>query len=175
VIVSAADEQWEGRRPTAAVVQLLARRKAEAVAVAAGDALVIAADSLLDLGGEALGKPGSAEVARERWIRLSGARGTLCTGQYLLDAATGRAAVHLSETAVHFASPSDEEIAAYVGSGEPIEVAGAFTIDGLGSAFVTRVEGDASAVVGLSIAGLRLQLAELGVGLTELWRGARRG
>ena len=167
--MSGVDEDVDGDLTTREIVGVLARRKAEAVVPLVGDALVIAADSLLDFEGEALGKPGSATAAMERWRQIRGGRGTLCTGQCLVDPSTGAMAELVVETTVTFADIDDLEIEAYVASGEPLEVAGAFTIDGRGAAFVERMEGDAPAVVGLSIAGLRRQLATLGIPLVALW------
>ena len=167
--MSGVDEQLAGERPTGELVVELATRKARAVAPVSTGALVLGADSLLDLDGEALGKPGSPVVASRRWRAISGRRAVLCTGQVLIDSASGAEVAALSETTIQFATLDAEEIDAYVASGEPLEVAGAFTIDGRGAAFVERVEGDASAVVGLSIAKLRQQLAVLGVRITELW------
>jgi septum formation protein len=132
-------------------------------------ALVLGCDSVLELGGEALGKPESAEVAIERWREMRGRSGVLHTGHCLREAATGRVAAATASTTVHFADVSDEEIAAYVATGEPLWVAGAFTIDGLGGAFVESIEGDHHNVVGVSLPLLRGLVVELGHSWTGLW------
>jgi len=145
----------------------------EAKVVAAGltDArtLVLGADSTLVLDGISLGKPGTAEAATQRWKDMRGHRGTLLTGHCVIDVETGKSASAVGSTEVYFGTPSDAEIAAYVATGEPIEVAGAFTLDGRGAPFVDRIEGDHSNVVGLSLPVVRRLLAELGVGIVELW------
>lgn len=157
-------------------VLLLARAKAEAVAATpdgrAAD-VVLGCDSLLDLDGEAMGKPGTAERARERWLRMRGREGVLRTGHWVR-ARDGRAVGATSTTTVRFADIDEAEIDAYVATGEPLAVAGAFTLDGLGGAFVTGIDGDPHGVVGISLPLLRELLGELGVGWTELWRGSTR-
>jgi septum formation protein len=132
--------------------------------------LVQGCDSVLELDGEALGKPERPDEAVRRWQAMRGRTGVLHTGHCLRDTASGREARATGSTVVHFADVSDEEIAAYVATGEPLHVAGAFTIDGLGGPFVTRVEGDHHNVVGLSLPLLRDLLAELGHSWTELWQ-----
>ena len=161
--------------PTAAVstlVALLATAKAQAVARQQSDALVIGADSLLDFRGEPLGKPADAADARQRWRRMAGRSGTLYTGQALFDVQGGSIArrdVAVAATVVYFASPSDAEIDAYIATGEPLEVAGAFTLDGRSAPFVDGIDGDPGTVIGLSLPLLRALLAELDVALTDLW------
>ncbi|SEE97609.1 Maf family protein [Ruania alba] len=155
-------------------VALLAAAKAEAVAStdlgrAGRGALVLGSDSLLELDGEGLGKPHTAERARDRWRRMRGRTGELHTGHHLICVETGATASAVSSTTVHFANLTDAEIHAYVATGEPLSVAGAFTIDGLGGAFVTGVEGDPHGVVGLSLPLLRTMLADLGVAWVDLW------
>ena len=132
--------------------------------------LVLGCDSVLELDGEPFGKPESADVAVERWRAMRGRSGVLQTGHCLSDTATGRVAAATASTVVHFADLSDAEIAAYVATGEPMLVAGAFTVDGLGGAFVTHIEGDHHNVVGVSLPLLRDLVAELGHEWTELWR-----
>ncbi len=172
MVVSGVDEDSVPTDDPEAMVRTLARRKAEAVAatVARPGALVLGADSTLVLDGVALGKPGSAEAATARWRDMRGRTGTLLTGHCLVDVDTGLHAEGVGSTEVHFGTPTDDEIAAYVASGEPIHVAGAFTLDGRGAPFVDRIEGDHSNVVGLSLPVVRRLLAELGVGITDLWR-----
>jgi septum formation protein len=134
---------------------------------------VLGCDSVLELDGQALGKPGDPDEAVRRWRDMRGRSGVLHTGHCLRDTTTGRDATGTGSTVVHFADVTDEEIAAYVATGEPLQVAGAFTVDGLGGAFVSRIEGDHHNVVGLSLPLLRELLAELGHAWTDLWSGAR--
>ncbi len=151
-------------------VLLLARAKARNVAPGASGALVVGCDSMLDLDGEVHGKPAGPREAVERWHRMRGRSGVLHTGHWVVDTAADAETGAVSSTTVHFAELTDAEIEAYVATGEPLAVAGAFTIDGLGGPFVTGVEGDHHGVVGLSLPLLRTLLAELGVPVTDLWR-----
>ena len=173
VVVSGVDESAVTAPRVPELVALLATAKARAVAEQTDDALVVGADSLLEFRGEPLGKPADVAEARLRWARMGGRTGTLHTGQAVLDVRDGAITardVGVSSTVVHFATPTPEELDAYLGSGEPLQVAGAFTLDGLGAPFVRRVEGDPSGVVGLSLPLLRTQLARLGVPITDLWQ-----
>ncbi len=159
---------------TADMVLLLARAKAEAVLnhPEAQSALIIGCDSSLDLDGEALGKPHDPEVAIERWKSMRSRSGRLYTGHWLIDnrdPANPKAQGQATNTTVHFANLSDSEILAYVGTGEPLKVAGAFTIDGLGGAFIRAIEGDSHTVVGLSLTTLRDLCIKLGVDYPSLW------
>lgn len=156
------------------VVRLLARAKAEAVARLGDlpdDAVVLGCDSLLELEGRTHGKPADAADAVARWRRMRGRTGVLRTGHWLVDARQGGldGVGATSSTVVHFADLSDAEIAAYVATGEPLAVAGAFTIDGLGGPFVTGISGDHHGVVGLSLPLLRDLLGQLGITIPELW------
>ena len=169
VIVSGVDESEFRADTPAALVALLAQAKADTVAARLDRGLVIGCDSMLDLDGRALGKPGSAEEATALWREMSGRTGTLLTGHCLVDAATGRRAAGVAATSVRFGEPSDDEIAAYVASGEPLRVAGAFTLDGRGGWFVDGIDGDHGNVLGISLPLLRRLLAELGVAVTTLW------
>jgi septum formation protein len=171
VIVSGVDETLYTASSTAELVGLLATAKAEAVAAAlpADASLVIGCDSMLDLDGRALGKPASPAQARSRWREMAGRIGTLCTGHCVIDTATGRRASAIGETIVRFGTSSDEEIAAYVATGEPLQVAGAFTLDGRGGWFVDGIDGDHGNVLGISLPLLRTLLATLGIGVTGLW------
>jgi septum formation protein len=171
VEVSGVDESQIGGSP-AEIALTLAVRKAEAVASGRQGSLVLGCDSVLELDGEAHGKPRDAAEAVARWQRMRGQSGVLHTGHCLIDTATGRRSAALASTVVHFGDLTDEEITAYVGTGEPLRVAGAFTVDGLGGAFVERIEGDYHTVVGLSLPLLRRLLAELGYSFTELWQGS---
>jgi septum formation protein len=154
---------------TADLVTRLAGAKARAVAdTLDGPALVLGCDSMLDLDGVALGKPRDVAAARERWRAMRGRAGTLWTGHCLLDRASGHRAERAVATPVRFADVSDAEIELYCATGEPLAVAGAFTIDGLGGWFVEAIEGDHHNVVGVSLPALRRLLAELGYDLTAL-------
>ncbi len=195
-VLAAARERFGDLEPADAVL-VLAQAKAEDVAraVAAeadaaddeaddeaqapGGLLVLGCDSLLELDGEVLGKPRDAQDAVERWRSMRGRTGELHTGHWLIDErtpqseggdGTGGTLGAVSSTIVHFADLSDAEIEQYAATGEPLAVAGAFTLDGLGGPFVTGVEGDHHGVVGLSLPLLRELLAEIGVTIPELWR-----
>lgn len=172
VVVSGVDESQLVDLPPAALALGLAELKCAAVAVrddVPRDALVLGCDSVLELDGEALGKPRDPDEARRRWQEMRGRSGVLHTGHCLRDVATGRVASATGSTTVHFAEVSDEEIDAYVATGEPLQVAGAFTIDGLGGAFITGIEGDHHNVVGVSLPVLRELVLELGHGWPALW------
>ncbi len=173
VVVSGVDETAFSAATPAELAGQLARAKAAAVAAGLPEqlagALVIGCDSLLDLGGRALGKPASAAEAAARWREMSGRSGSLVTGHCVINAATGQQAAAVEATTVRFAAPSERQIAAYVASGEPLAVAGAFTLDGRGGWFVDGIDGDHGNVLGISLPLLRRLLAELGFDVTELW------
>ncbi|WP_200919030.1 MULTISPECIES: Maf family protein [unclassified Nocardioides] len=177
VVVSGVDESVLDGLPAADLALGLARLKCDAVAERAGstgsevpaDALVLGCDSVLELDGRALGKPHSPAEAVARWEAMRGRTGVLRTGHHLRDLASGRSTGATASTTVHFARVSDAEIAAYVATGEPLHVAGAFTVDGLGGAFVTGIEGDHHNVVGVSLPLLRELTAALGRSWTDLW------
>jgi septum formation protein len=174
VVVSGVDESQVQVDDPARLALELARLKARAVAgtldTGAGSAWVIGCDSVLELDGAIHGKPADAAQARERWRSMRGRSGVLHTGHCLVDTGSGREVARSADTVVHFADPSDEEIEAYVATGEPLKVAGAFTLDGLGGAFVRGIEGDPHTVVGIGLPLLREMFAELGVRWTDLWR-----
>ncbi|MFK4067259.1 nucleoside triphosphate pyrophosphatase [Streptomyces sp. NPDC029674] len=172
VIVSGVDEDKVSAPTPAELALALAEAKASVVAARpeAKGALVVGCDSVLELDGEALGKPADAEEATARWKSMRGRAGVLQTGHCVYDTASGRYASATASTVVRFGEPSDDEIAAYVATGEPLHVAGAFTLDGRSAPFVDGIEGDHGNVIGLSLPLLRRLLAELGVGITELWR-----
>jgi septum formation protein len=173
VVVSGVDESSMKAPRVAEQVALLASAKAADVAKREKDALVIGADSLLEFRGQPLGKPADAADVRDRWRRMAGNSGVLHTGQALFEVADGAVVgrdIAVASTVVYFAEPTPQEIEAYVASGEPLAVAGAFTLDGLGAPFVRRVEGDPAAVVGLSLTVLRNQLAKRGLAITDLWQ-----
>lgn len=171
VVVSGFDEDSIVEPDPAALVAALARAKAESVAEALppgpADRIVIGCDSVLAFEGEIHGKPADAAQATARWRQLRGRSGVLHTGHHVIHGAASRTAT--ASTTVRFADLSDEEIAAYVATGEPVEVAGAFTIDGLGGAYVTGLTGDHHTVVGISLPLLRTMLAELGIAWHRLW------
>ena len=173
VIVSGVDETAFSAATPAGLAGQLAQAKAAAVAASLpgrlAGALVIGCDSLLDLDGRALGKPASAAEAAARWREMSGRSGTLVTGHCVINAATGQRAAAVAATTVRFGTPSEREIDAYVASGEPLAVAGAFTLDGRGGWFVNGIDGDHGNVLGLSLPLVRRLLADLGFGVTELW------
>jgi septum formation protein len=169
VMVSGVDESAFSAATPAELAGLLAEAKAAAVAADVADGLVVGCDSLLDLDGRALGKPASPAEAATRWREMSGRTGTLVTGHCVINAATGERASAVAATRVRFGCPSEEEIAAYVASGEPLGVAGAFTLDGRGGWFVEGIDGDHGTVLGVSLPVLRRLLAELGFGVTGLW------
>ncbi|TXR57940.1 Maf family protein [Quadrisphaera setariae] len=187
VLVSGVDEpavvERYGVTDPQDVALVLAKAKAEDVAARWEDAegapdggvLVVGCDSVLELDGEAFGKPADAAQALERWKGMRGRSGVLHTGHWLVDAreddgpVTGATLGAVASTTVHFADVSDAELEAYVATGEPLAVAGAFTLDGLGGAFVRGVEGDPHTVVGIGLPLLRELLAEVGVRWTDLW------
>lgn len=177
-VAAAAETERGAPLAPAELVLLLARAKAAAVAHdlhVAGefDGLVIGGDSMFALGGRVYGKPYTAEEATRRWQEMRGATGILHSGHSVFLVAPGQApreATAVAEAAVTFADDvSDAEIAAYVATGEPLHVAGAFTVDSLGGAFITRVDGDPSTVVGMSLSTVRSLAGELGVRWTDLW------
>ncbi|WP_045740020.1 Maf family protein [Actinoplanes rectilineatus] len=173
VLVSGVDESVVEAEDAWTLCLALARMKARTVASdlpADPSALVLGCDSVLEFEGEVWGKPSSAGEAIERWSRMRGKSGVLHTGHHLTGLVTGRQAEAVGTTGVHFADVRDEEIGAYVASGEPLQVAGAFTLDGRGGAFVSRIEGDPGNVIGLSLPLLRNLLDEMGVPITSLWR-----
>jgi septum formation protein len=170
VIVSGVDEDAYQAPTTGELTEVLASAKAAAVAAGLDDGLVIGCDSMLDLNGRAYGKPASPAEAAARWHEMSGRSGTLFTGHCLIDVASGKQVTAVAATTVRFGTPTDEEIAAYVGTGEPLSMAGGFTIEGLGGWFVDSIDGDHNNVIGISVPLLRRLLAEFGVTIPELWR-----
>jgi septum formation protein len=163
---------------------LLARAKAEAVAALpeAEGTLVIGCDSVFEFDGEAHGKPYTADVARERMLRMSGSSGVLHTGHWLVDCrdteagdadagarGSGATLGAVASAEVSFRDMTGAEIDAYIATGEPLQCAGSFTIDGLGGAFIRKIDGDPHAVVGLSVSTLRGLLSQANVSITELW------
>ncbi|MDR0284456.1 MAG: Maf family nucleotide pyrophosphatase [Propionibacteriaceae bacterium] len=173
VVVSSVDEA-SYRAPTpAALAALLAQVKGEAVFAALGtpaDTIVIGCDSILDFEGRPVGKPGTPAAATALLKRTRGRSGVLVTGHHVIVAgADVQRVTRVGTTVVHVADLTDEEIEAYVATGEPEHVAGGFTIDGLGGAFIAGLEGDPHNVVGLSLPLVRMMLADCGVRWTSLW------
>ena len=136
------------------------------------DSIVIGCDSMLHIDGELVGKPKDVDTARARWRSMAGRRGELVTGHAVLRVVDGeidRVAEGHAVTVVRFGTPTDAELEAYLGTGEPLAVAGAFTLDGLGGWFVDGIDGDPSNVVGISLPLVRRLLAGVGVSPVDLW------
>lgn len=173
VRVSGVDEDALSAATPSELALVLAEAKARVVADTCGDGeLVIGCDSVLELDGQALGKPASEEEAIARWHAMRGRAGVLRTGHCVVDTLKGGQASATASTVVRFGNPSDAEIAAYVATGEPLNVAGAFTLDGRSAPFIDGIDGDHGNVIGLSLPLLRSLLAELDVAITDLWAGA---
>ncbi|HUC25428.1 MAG TPA: Maf family protein [Streptosporangiaceae bacterium] len=172
VIVSGVAETNDDGLATADLVTALAERKAAAVAALRPGALVLGCDSLLDLDGDSLGKPATQQDAIAVWKRLAGSEGTLYTGHCLIHGPASRRAIGAAATTIRFGNPTDAEIAAYAATGEPLSLAGAFSIDGRAAAFVDGIDGDAGNVIGVSLPLMRRLLADVGVAVTDLWRPA---
>jgi septum formation protein len=173
VMVSGVDESVVEAEDAYTLCLGLARMKARTVAAdlaADPGALVLGCDSVLAFEGEIFGKPADADEAIKRWMMMRGRTGVLHTGHHLTGLVSGRQAEAVGTTVVHFADITDEEIAAYVATDEPLSVAGSFTLDGRGGAFVERIEGDPGNVIGLSLPLLRKLLIEMDVSITALWR-----
>ena len=171
VVVSGVDEDAIDAEDAASLVISLAAAKAAAVAALdeATGAIVVGCDSMLDLDGELCGKPGTAEAAVTRWQQMRGSTGTLLTGHCVIDTTSGRRAEAVEATLVRFGDPTDAEIDAYVASGEPLAVAGAFTLDGRSAPFIRGIDGDPGNVIGLSLPLFRTLLQRIDVEVTALW------
>ena len=165
-----------GESTPADMVLDLARAKARDVAarISLGqdssleaDTVIIGCDSMLEMDGQVHGKPASAQEARERWQAMAGRTGVLHTGHWIVRGSRELGAV--ASTSVTHGRPSPQEIEAYIATGEPLRVAGAFTLDGLGAPFVERIDGDPSNVIGLSLPLTRRLFADLGIVWTDLW------
>ncbi|NLE82815.1 MAG: septum formation inhibitor Maf [Rhodococcus sp.] len=185
VIVSGVDEDAlvDSLGPQAepeSVVTELARAKARDVLPRIAesghsDAVVVGCDSMLLIDGELQGKPLTVDVARARWKAMAGSHATLLTGHCVIRTENGTVvdeAAECSGTVVHFSTPSDADLEAYLATGEPLQVAGSFTLDSLGGWFVDRIEGDPSSVIGIGLPLVRRLLGRVGVGIAELWRGS---
>jgi septum formation protein len=182
VVVSGVDEDavvaaLGTNTPPGDVVRILAQAKADQVTAivddaVAADCVVIGCDSMLYIDGRLIGKPASPGAALSQWQSMGGHSGQLYTGHCLLRLLNGTASQQASEsstTTVHFARPTTTDLDAYIGSGEPMAVAGGFTLDGLGGWFVDRIEGDPSNVIGLSLPLTRSLLQRVGLSIAELW------
>jgi septum formation protein len=169
VVVSGVDEDVYADDDAWELVRRLAVAKADAVAGQVGEALVVGCDSMLLFEGAALGKPATPADAVQRWQQLRGKTGVLLTGHCVIDTASGQRADDVADTVVRFGEPTDDEIRAYVASGEPLRLAGAFSIDGRTAPFIDGIDGDPGNVIGLSLPLLRRLLQRLGVELTGLW------
>ncbi|MEB3019927.1 Maf family protein [[Mycobacterium] crassicus] len=182
VVVSGVDEdaiiaELGPNAPAGQVVAALASAKAEAVAAdldadVASDCVVVGCDSMLEIDGRLCGKPDSADAARAQWNSMGGRVGLLHTGHCVLRLRSGsivRREAQVGSTTVFFAKPTAADLNAYIGGGEPLGVAGAFTIDGRGGWFVDRIEGDPSNVIGLSLPLLRRLLDAAGLSISQLW------
>lgn len=169
VVVSGVSEDDVVADDTPGVTRALAERKASAVADPDGDAIVIGCDSILEFGGHQFGKP-TTEAEALGWLRaMSGHQGTLYTGHCMIDERTGARVVDVARTTVRFGTITDDELEAYVTTGEAVEVAGAFTLDGRSAPFIDGIDGDPSNVIGLSLPLFRSMLTRLDVPMTALW------
>ncbi len=169
MVVSGVAEDDVAAPTTRALALELAERKAAAVARSDGDAVVVGCDSLLEFEGRRHGKPAGARQALD-WLRsMRGHHGTLFTGHCVIDERTGHQVSDVAATVVHFGTTTDEELEAYVASGEALAVAGAFTLDGRSAPFIDGIEGDPSNVIGLSLPLFRVLLSQLGIPITALW------
>ncbi len=180
VRVSGVDEDalattMRGATPAQLVIAL-ARAKADAVAADLvaehRDAVVVGCDSMLHVGDELVGKPGCTDVARRRWAAMAGGTGELLTGHAVVRLDGGAVTATASgaqTTLIRFGTLSAAEIEAYVATGEPLQVAGSFTLDGRGGWFVDGIDGDPSSVIGISLPLTRRLLAEVGVPVVSLW------
>jgi septum formation protein len=177
VVVSGVDESGHEDEDPRSRVLALAGEKAQAVARAgsAGDAIVVACDSMLEFDGRPYGKPASVDQARAWLTAMRGRSGTLLTGHCVLDEAGGRQATGVAGTEVRFARTTDAELDAYLTTGEALEVAGAFTLDGRSAPFIEGVVGDPSNVIGLSLPLFRDLLGRLGIAVYDLWAPPRSG
>jgi septum formation protein len=163
-------EETVGELATAEAVIVIAERKAAAVAPQYEETLVLGCDSMLELDGMSLGKPKSETDVLDVWRRLSGRQARLFTGHCLIDTGSGSSVREVVATLIRFGHPTGEEISAYAASGEPFDLAGAFSIEGRGGPFVEGIDGSPSNVLGLSLPHFRKMLAHVGVQISDLWR-----
>jgi septum formation protein len=170
VIVSGVHED-DVTGPADEVALVLSECKADVVAggLRGRSAIVLGGDTVLDVDGETRGKPTSLDEARSWWASVAGRTATLHSGLCAIDTATARRASGVATTIVHYGRPSEREMDAYLATGEPLAVAGGFTIDGYAAPFVDRIEGDHGAVLGISVPLLRRLLASIDIEITDLW------
>jgi septum formation protein len=170
VVVSGVDED-DVSGPPADVALVLAERKARAVAQQLGvtDALVVGCDSVLDVDGTTRGKPADTDEARRWWASVAGRTAVLHSGHCVIDTVSGAQASAVASTLVRYGTPTEAEIEAYLATGEPLRVAGGFTIDGYAAPFIDGIDGDHGTVLGLSLPLLRRLLAEVGTPIVDLW------
>ena len=152
------------------LVQTLAESKAQAVADQFASGLIIGCDSVLFVNGEIYGKPANSDQAIARWHKMSGQVGDLYTGHALIDRLQNQTLVRCQVTRVYFAQMSDRAIEAYIATGEPLNCAGCFALEGRGGLFVEKIEGCHSNVIGLSLPLLRQMLSQLGYDVTDFWQ-----
>lgn len=172
VMVSGFDESQILDSSPTRLASRLAQFKGDSVAPAlSGNVVLIACDTVLEFEGKAYGKPGTKEAVRSLWRKMRAREGLIHTGHYVLvrHGETQLAQTRVGTTAVHFADLTDEEIDAYADTGEPMRVAGGFTLDGIGGAFVTSVVGDPYNVIGLSLPLVRQMVLDGGVAWSQLW------
>jgi septum formation protein len=171
VMISGVDEDAVEKTDPETLVETLAVRKAAAVAkLVPATSVVIGCDSMLSFDGDIMGKPPTPEAARLYWQRMRGRDGVLVTGHCVIDVGSGREASGVASTTVHFGTPTDDELEAYISTGQPMKVAGAFTLDGFAGPFVDGIDGDHGNVIGLSLPLLRRLLADIEIGIVDLWR-----
>jgi septum formation protein len=154
----------------AELVKTLAKGKAEAVVSRFSDSLILGCDSVLAMGGKIYGKPSSVAEAIARWQQMRGQVGELHTGHALIDQTQNQTLVRSQVTRVFFADVSDRQIAAYVASGEPLQCAGCFALEGRGGLLIEKIEGCHSNVIGLSLPLLRKMLTDLGYDVADFWQ-----
>ena len=183
---SGVPEDLDGNPGAGDAVAELAHRKATAVAgtlhgtplgtpPGSGRTIVLGCDSMLELNGTVVGKPATPEEAWQRWDAMRSHDGVLHTGHCVVDVTSGASATEVVGTTVRFGDPTRGELEAYLNTGEPLEVAGAFTLDGYGAPFIAGVDGDPGNVVGLSLPALRRLLASMGIAITDLWEPREQG
>ena len=165
------ESQIQVNDPTV-LVRTLAQGKAERVTSQFTNALILGCDSVLALAGKIYGKPGNAAEAIERWQEMRGQVGDLYTGHALIDQTQHKTLVRCQVTRVYFAWVSDRQIKAYVNTGEPLNCAGSFALEGRGGLFIEKIEGCHSNVIGLSLPLLRQMLTDLGYDPTDFWQSA---
>jgi septum formation protein len=171
VMVSGVDEDAVDKSDPTYLVETLAARKAAAVAKhVPANSVVIGCDSMLCFDGDVMGKPPTPAAARHYWQRTRGRSGVLVTGHCVIDVGSGREASAVASTTVHFGTPTDDELDAYINTGEPMKVAGGFTLDGFAAPFIERIEGDHGNVIGLSMPLLRRLLSDIEIRIVDLWR-----